>query len=544
MENYKVFGQAIKEFYSLEETNKEVQKGKKEISGKVHLEPRIICSNLNNSLKLEIYIGEKNMYKIKSIPEFYDRFMDAEKYKYGAKLEIVHTKERFAKEDQKLLEFVLKYAEIIKYANESSTGYDYYTKRLGEDSIILSNTGLDELFECLIDKSIEMDNQYSTERVLFVDKEPEIKFKLKQMNQKEYKIITNIDVYDYTIYDGRKYVYILIKNKLYRCSKKYRNTVIKLLEIFKKNFTKEIILPESDLSKFFVIIEPNIKNNIEISDAEYKKIKKFIPPQLYAKLYLDYNEQNYVIADIRFIYDETEINPLEEKAYPEIISRNTIKEAQLLNMFVTSGFMLDQKNHRLVLANNEKIYEFLSEDIDSYMTNFEVLATENFKSKEIKNNTKISLGVKIENHLLDIDFSNLSFDPKELKDIMQQYKLKKKYYRLKDGSFIKLENNETIQVINSLTEDIDIDYSKIEDGNLKLPMYRALYLEKILEKSNVVRANKDDNFKSLIENIDVKEIEGKIETPKLLKANLREYQKIGVQWLRTLSSYGLGRDSC
>ena len=75
-------------------------------------------------------------------------------------------------------------------------------------------------------------------------------------------------------------------------------------------------------------------------------------------------------------------------------------------------------------------------------------------------------------------------------------------------------------------------------------MYRALYLEKILEKSNVVRANKDDNFKSLIENIDVKEIEGKIETPKLLKANLREYQKIGVQWLRTLSSYGLGRDSC
>ena len=154
------------------------------------------------------------------------------------------------------------------------------------------------------------------------------------------------------------------------------------------------------------------------------------------------------------------------------------------------------------------------------------------------------MGVKIENHLLDIDFSNLSFDPKELKDIMQQYKLKKKYYRLKDGSFIKLENNETIQVINSLTEDIDIDYSKIEDGNLKLPMYRALYLEKILEKSNVVRANKDDNFKSLIENIDVKEIEGKIETPKLLKANLREYQKIGVQWLRMLSSYGLGRDSC
>ena len=50
----------------------------------------------------------------------------------------------FLEEDRKLLDFVLKYAEIIKYANEASTGYDYYTKRLGEDSIVLSNSGLDE----------------------------------------------------------------------------------------------------------------------------------------------------------------------------------------------------------------------------------------------------------------------------------------------------------------------------------------------------------------------------------------------------------------
>ena len=82
-------------------------------------------------------------------------------------------------------------------------------------------------------------------------------------------------------------------------------------------------------------------------------------------------------------------------------------------MFVKSGFMLDQKNNRLVLANEDKIYEFLTNDINSYMKNFEVLATDNFKEKEIKSTSNISLGVRIENNLLDIDFSNINFDPAE-----------------------------------------------------------------------------------------------------------------------------------
>lgn len=540
LENYKIFNQLVKEFYYLDEDEKENDNTQKEISGNIHIEPKLISSKFYNSLKLEIKIGEKQMYRVKSLPEFYDRFMEKEKYKYGAKLEFVHTKEKFAKEDQKLLDFVLKYSEIVKYANESSTGYDYYTKRIGEDAIIISNTGLDDLFDCLENRVVQVENQYSTDGILFVNKEPEIKFNLEQVNINEYRITTNVDVYDYIVYDGRRYEYVLIGKKLYRCSKKYRNTVIKLLDIFRKNFTKEIILPIKELSNFFVIVEPNIKNSLEVPEKEYQKIKKYIPPQLYAKLYLDYNEKNYVVAEIRFIYDDVEINPLDGKNYPEVVSRNSIKEDKLLNMLVESGFMLDQKNSRLILANDDKIYNFLSNDMDSYMKNFEILATDNFKEKEIRSSMQVTLGVKVENHLLDIDFSSLDFDPSELQEIMKQYKLKKKYHRLKDGSFIKLEDNDTIKFIDSVTEDIDVDYSSLKDGNLKLPMYRALYLDKILEKNTSVRATKDENFKDLIEHIDIKEIEGNIETPKFLNANLREYQKIGVQWLRTLGAYGLG----
>lgn len=539
-EKYRVFNQVFKEFYNLSDIEEVDNKSKKISKGTIHIEPKIIYSKFNNTIKLEIKIGEKQFYKVKSLPEFYDRFLNEEKFKYGSKLEFVHTRDKFVEEDRKLLDFVLKYAEIIKYANESSTGYDYYTKRLGEDSILLSNTGLDELFLCLENRAVLMESQYGTESIVFTPKEPEIKFNLKQSTLTSYKITPNIDVYTYTIYSGKKYTYLLLDKKLYRCSKKYKETIIRLLEIFRKNFTNEIIIPNSQLSMFFSVVEPNIKQTLSIDDEAYKNIKQFIPSPLFAQLYLDYNEKNYIVAELKFLYDDVTINPLNEQPEDSKIIRNKIKEARLIDMFVESGFMLDGKKHRLVLANEEKIYKFLTEDINSYMKNFEILATDNFKEKEIKSSSNISLGVKLENNLLDIDFTNLNFDPAELQEIMRQYKLKKKYHRLKDGSFINLEDNETIKFIDSITEDIDVDYSQIKNGELRLPMYRALYLDKILDKNEFIKVNKDENYKSLVERLDVKQIEGSMQMPSLLKANLREYQKIGVQWLQMLDFYGLG----
>ena len=61
-----------------------------------------------------------------------------------------------------------------------------------------------------------------------------------------------------------------------------------------------------------------------------------------------------------------------------------------------------------------------------------------------------------------------------------------------------------------------------------------------MEKNSFIHVTKDESYKNLVENIDVKEIEGNMEVPKNLNASLREYQKVGVQWLRMLDYYGLG----
>lgn len=537
--NYTTFNQLIKLFKNMNNQEEE-EKAIKEEEKKIRIEPKIIYNKLSNTLKLEIKIGEGHLYKVKSLPEFYERFLNKEKYKYGSKLEFVHTREAFEEESKSILDYVLKYAEIIKYANETTNGYEYYTKRLGEDAILISNSGIDELFEVLKNRNIIMEDENSANTVAFVPNEPEITFNLKKKNVSEMKIDTNIDIYEYKIFEGKEFSYILMGEKLYRCSKNFENTTIKMLSLFRRNFTKEIVFPKKQVATFFSLVEPYIKENINIEKEDYEDLKKYIPTELCAKMFLDYDSNQYIIADIRFVYDNVEINPLNIDKEENTIPRNAYKESKLLDMLLKTGFMYDQKNSRLILANEERIYNFLSEEIDTYIKNFEVMATESFKSKQIRKAEKISVGIRVENNLLDVDLSGFNIDTEELQELMKKYKLKKKYHRLKDGTFINLQENENIEFIENVTKDIDIDYSQIKDKKIKLPLYRSFYLEKILEKNSLVKLVRSEEYNKFIDGLDKNKLEEKITLPKSLKVDLREYQIVGYNWLKTLDEYGLG----
>lgn len=132
-------------------------------------------------------------------------------------------------------------------------------------------------------------------------------------------------------------------------------------------------------------------------------IKKYMPKELIVKVFLDFDSNDYLIADVRFDYEGNEFNPLEENKKIKF-PRNMLEETNALNIFRQTGFMLETKNLRFILPDNDKIYEFLTEDINYYMQHFEVLATDNFKRKQIKETKIGGIGVKVENNLLSIDF--------------------------------------------------------------------------------------------------------------------------------------------
>lgn len=506
----------------------------------VRLVPKIIFDKYSEEMKIEFKIGtKKQLYKLRDLVEFYDNMLNKAIFKYGAKLKIVHEQETFLEEDRPLLNFILKHAETIKYVNNNSNSiYRYYGKVMNTGSIVLSNTALDEVFEILKNKTVTIEKDYISSQVELIDDVPSINFELEKVNNNEFKLICNIDTYNtYEIIQGKKYTYFFMDDKLYRCSKEYNNSTLKLLDVFKRNFTKEIKFNKEQMPNFFSIVVPKVKKNILLDTLEAEEIDKYMPQRLGVKVFLEFNEKNYIVAKVIFCYGEKEFNPLKENPN---IPRSVMEEAESLNVFRKTGFMLDKRNTNFVLADDDKIYDFLSNNINEYMQKFEVLATDDFNQKQIKRPKISTLGVKIENNLLNINIDNFNFDKKELNDILSKYKLKKKYHRLKNGEFISLEENKDIEFLEDLLDGTQISYKELENGNVKLPMYRSLYLDRLIKQFENKEIQKDTKYREIINNIEDKTDTQNLVIPKSLNKTLRQYQKIGYKWLKTLDVYQFG----
>ena len=537
---YRNFKKIIHTFY-----NEEIDsiQGEKEVElknrGTIKIEPKIIYDKFSGDMKVEFKIGTKKFYKIKNLAEFYTRMLNNEFYKYGDKLQFTHTIEMFEEESRPLLEFILKYSELIKYANSNSnSNYRYYGKALNESSIIVGNSGIDDLFEVLKTKEVALQRNYKNQSIKFTEEQPNIQFTLKKIDEDKYAISPNIEIFDINILQGKEHKYVLDNQKLYQCSKEFENCNLKLLETFRKNYITELEFGKDDLQQFFSIIKPKVKDAIKIENLSKEEIKKYQPEELVIKVFLDFDKNDYLVADVKFLYGENELNPLDEKAKVDF-PRNIIKETKALNVFKRTGFMFDTNNLRFILPDDDDIYRFLTEEIDNYMQQFEILVTDNFKNKQIRHPKIGGLGVKIDNNLLEIDLKQLEIDKQELKNIMERYSLKKKYYRLKDGSFINIENNKEIEFLDKLVTGMDIDYKEIANGEIKIPIYRSLYLNQLLKEIKGINITKSEEYKEIVHQLDKENLE-ETNVPENLDSVLRFYQKTGFQWLKTLDYYKFG----
>ena len=533
----RVFKQMLNTFIMDENTEKNCSDSNS-LNASIKLVPEIIYDQYTKKLKVEFKIGKKELFKIKNLVEFYDKMLNEENYKYGDSLEFVHKRENFEKSSLPILDFLLKYAEIMKFSGEITNNYTYYPKNFLHSNIVLSNTALDEIFDIYNNKQITFEIGENKKNIKFVSKDPEIKIHLDKLDENKYCISCNNDDLEYEILQGKSYKYLLLDKYLYRCSDEFQDTIQNLLSIFKQNYTNKIIINEKEVKEFFGVIYPKIKDEIDITTIDKSLLEKYIPKDLNVKVYLDYNQKNQIICDLRFCYDNTEINPFDDGDID--IARNVLEENRVLNIFINSGFMLDGKNYRLILANDEEIYNFLSKDIENYMKMFEVLVTKNFKEKKVRELSLKTMVIRVENNLLNLDLENIGLDLAELNDIIKKYKLKKKYYRLKNGDFIDLENDKTIKVFAEMEDNLDIQYEEAENNIIKLPINRIMYLDKILKKLDNTKIITNNEYVEIVETIDQNNQSTETKLPNNLNAELRKYQKEGYNWLKNLDTYNFG----
>jgi SNF2 family DNA or RNA helicase len=189
-------------------------------------------------------------------------------------------------------------------------------------------------------------------------------------------------------------------------------------------------------------------------------------------------------------------------------------------------------------GDEEAAYRILDEGVSALMELGEVHCTDRFKSRNIRRNVKISVGVSVKSEIMDLEISADSLTPQELLDILNSYRLKKKYHRLKNGDFVDI-TDESIAELSSMMDAMHISPKEFAKGKMHLPLYRAIYLDKMLESCQEIYASRDHFFRSLVKNFKTVG-DSDYELPDSLKKVLRNYQKFGYKWLRVLSDNHFG----
>ena len=140
-----------------------------------------------------------------------------------------------------------------------------------------------------------------------------------------------------------------------------------------------------------------------------------------------------------------------------------------------------------------------------------------------------------QDNILNYNFNLGDINSSELVSIFDSIKDKKKYYRLKNGDIINLED-ESLQELNNLTEELELTDEEIINGKGSILKYRAIYLDS-LKKTKYSIISTDNLFDNFIKNFyEYKDSNLSLEDTSIL----RDYQLTGVKWLYNLAKTGFG----
>ena len=448
---------------------------------------------------LKVKLGYDKFYSLLGkLSGFMEAYRNEEKYSFGVNFIYDPNLYYISDEDYKFLELL----ELLKKIN-SSSGNELNLNSVAFKLLLKTNHKLyDEL-----DKEI-----------LLIKAFPYNAYLKKEDNQYQLSFSNSDIIYKSLTEDGN-YLYDL-NNTIYQLS----SNEIKLYKLLKRYNTSVINFKEEEFDNYQRSILKVIKNNLRL-DESVKNIIIDIKPLV--KLYLDLNEDN-IICNVIFKYQDNELNYFDKS---KDIIRDNEYESKVIEDILENGFIID--NNKLVIDDFEQICLFIDEKLDELSEKYDVYTSEKIKETNILKKNKVSSTFHIgTDNILHFDFSIDGVDSKELDNILNSLKDKKKYYHLQNGNILSLDNNE-IEELSTLVDELDIDADTLESR--ELPKYKALYLDSIKNRYNLNTNSLFDDFITNFYNYKDEEI-----TFNEDESYLRDYQKDGVKWLRRLSKCNFG----
>ena len=300
------------------------------------------------------------------------------------------------------------------------------------------------------------------------------------------------------------------------------------------NSTKSISFDKSAEEKVLKELIPSVqKISKDLSLSKTIREKVVLGP-VHFRFYFDRDKE--ISLKYNVSYEGHEFNHFDD--YKEkVIYRDTYKENEVYNMLRSLGF--EEVNGKMYFMREEDdAFRFFKYEIDRLHKYGEVFYSENFKGiKDIKKSDFKGEVRKGKFDYFEMQFKLGDISEEETTRILRSFRDNLKYYKLESGEYLDLEQpdiKEALTLIDNLLQDEELNNNLIEIG-----MNKGAYLEDYLEEKGlryIETCNELKELKSRLSNI-----KGKVfQPPYGLQAKLREYQKDGYNWFRTLDYLGFG----
>ena len=517
------------------------------------LEPRLIREE--DGLEVSFRYGAGRKYVVKELGEFCSLVKKEAKATYGSKTELPHGESVLDAEGRKWYSFIQRVVQEDQKASErqmrkSSPWGSYYSRgTLKFPALDLMGGRMDQFFELVGDAPIEYEDRTyyeKTKKMLrCADQKPHIKMQLSPVVTGVRKRFQGLEVQcDMPeFYEGQNAVYFINGDRLCRTSREQLGRVMPLLEQA-RNGKVMFSIGKKNLSEFYYSVLPMFSDELELVETDPDTIQANLPPQVEFIFYLD-APGNDLTCRIEAKYGEVKVSCLDY--FRENININALPAFRMTNREQEVVYRAMQLFPEVDLTQEElkcqrqedSIYEILSHGLDTLAQMGEIQCTDRFNRLNILKKLTVSVGVSVSQGLLNLDIASTDVSREELLEILKSYRVHKKFHRLKSGDFVNLEDDETLAMLDEMLETMRISPKEFVKGKMQLPLYRTLYLDKMLESHSGIYNERDSYFKNLVKEFKTVN-DADYEEPKSLQKVMRSYQRTGFKWLRVLASRGFG----
>lgn len=517
--------------------NKLVKKSDEEL---VDIEPLIeeIPGYYGNECLLSLKLVTENgkRYKIRSIEKFNDCVRNEVTYTVGNK-DIDFSTAKLTERAQKVIELINE-AELSLLYLQQRMGYQNYEKL--KDTISIEDN-IDNFYE-IMNKTTVLYN--GVPLLGFREAEPSFSLKIDEKKNEGKLIAITVSGIILGRFKTRNYIYWFKDGYLNRAEKRKLGSAISLIDIsdIDGHFSFDVGLGLID--NFYQRVLPDFRRYGHVEDSAYESIENRLQEPPVAVFYLDLeNKRITCIAKLKISEEEKQITPLNyyynRNAYNSKYKDFEDEINESLSLIFLGLF--DDNGKWFVRDNDESVYSFVHSGLNNLMELGVVNVSEAFKRIVVKKMPPVSSFVDIDekdDSILNFNLDTYGLSLEELVEILNSYKNKKKFYRLKNGDFISLEE-ENLDSLKDLFLSSGISIKDFVNGKMHIPLYRALYLDQILNGQNGINYSAGQKYRRLIK--EFKTInESDFEVPKSLGNTLRQYQKDGFRWLRVLYEHGFG----